>query len=900
MSRFAPVASCAVPLLLAASVASCGDDNPVAVDAGVDANTDAAMDGCEGDGCGEVDCNREPTAGGCPTCDDDPSLPFCERCEDYPILASCPFEEPAFPGLTADIEVLRDSSGIPHIYAATDADAMFGAGYMMAQDRLFQMDLTRRLALGRQAEVLGERKLDDDLLVRTVGIEALGRANTIALARDNPALLALAVAWTAGVNRRIDEVLAGTAPMPAGFGPTELNYMPERWSVVDGFAVGKLVLFNNANLIEFEIFASVLSQYFPSFFEDSAIFKPLEEAWTLPEGERPPLTSTMTRSASLRRPPRTLPADAKARLRRFIERMRTFRPGASNNWAVDGRHTENGRPLLAGDPHQPLRSPSRFYAQHVNSAQAGGTLDVAGFSFVGAPSVQLGHNARVAWTATTNYPDTMDLVQVRRVGNSVEAGGRGWPIEAREEVFEIRDAATETRTIERIPGLGAILPEGLSPLPIGDGRPILFRWTGLSVTNEYDTFHGINVASDAAAVDASVADFAIGSFNFVVADANGILYRSGMDVPDRGSLAGKPLPYLLMDGDVDGAIFGDARLPPERLIASRGMTRGFLNTSNNDPFGFTADGEFTQDPWYFGIFYDPGTRAKRVEDELVRLTTRGSVTVDDMQALQLDVRSRFADRLLPLLFAAWDAAATTPALMTYRDDAELEALVTALQAWDRQMVRASSDAVVFEALLNFSTRAVLSDDLGLVFDALLNASTVTVHKWAILALEDQLGPASGLVQEGTPQILLEALSAARDFVRDRYGAVTGTPPPYRWDMLHGTLFRADYRGPYDGEYVPTDGADGTVNVSDANFFDEEDIVERLESTGGAIYRAVYSFDEDGTPRAVANFARGNVGEPDSPFWADRLSEWTEGTYQPFLFRRTEIEADVAETLTIPQ
>src|SRR5690606_36617260 len=115
------------------------------------------------------------------------------------------------------------------------------------------------------------------------------------------------------------------------------------------------------------------------------------------------------------------PSDLEARVRAFSARMAPYRPGASNNWAVDGAFTENGRPMIAGDPHQPLQAPSLFFAQHLRARD--GSLDVTGFSFVGTPSVQLGLNRDVVWTATTTYPDWMDLVEVRVEGDSVVVAG---------------------------------------------------------------------------------------------------------------------------------------------------------------------------------------------------------------------------------------------------------------------------------------------------------------------------------------------------------------------------------------------------------------------------------------------------------------------------------------------
>src|SRR5690606_18777165 len=131
-----------------------------------------------------------------------------------------------YPGPSADVVLARDELGVVHVRATTDADVFFGAGYAQARDRLFQMDWNRRQALGRHAEVLGEGSVFGDRLVRIVGVAASGRAATEQIRAEAPDDYALLVAWTAGVNAYVEEVLSGAAPLPLGF--SELGYLPER------------------------------------------------------------------------------------------------------------------------------------------------------------------------------------------------------------------------------------------------------------------------------------------------------------------------------------------------------------------------------------------------------------------------------------------------------------------------------------------------------------------------------------------------------------------------------------------------------------------------------------------------------------------------------------------------
>lgn len=817
-------------------------------------------------------------------------------------LVAC--EGPSLPSdeyvLQDEVEVIRDSLGVVHIRAENDLDLFYASGYMQAYDRLFQMDLTRRRALGRRAEVLGPSAVADDTIVRVVGIERWAREAARIMRDEHPEDYRLLVAWTAGVNARIDEVLAGEAPLPYGFGPDELDYLPERWDPVDGIAVGKLILFGNANLLEPEILATVIRDFQPEAYARIPLMAPVIDAYTLPPDERP--VGGMASAPIVHAPPRELPRlppDAAERLR---ERLFDVVPSltaqfASNNWALDGLHTENGRPLIAGDPHQPLRSPSLFWMQHLNSADAGGRFDVVGFSFVGTPTVQLGHNRHIAWTATTTYPDVSDIWDVRVTGGEVHVGSERVAIERREEVIEVAGREPVTIVVEEVPGYGVLLPDEVLPLPlVGSGRRVLYRWVGMQPTFEGEAFLAIDRAETLEDFEAAVDRMELGCFNWLAASADGIAYRSSPLVPDRGPDATSRTYWALLDGDDPSTFWTGSYLGPDRLPRSRGGARGWIATANNDPFGFTADGTTEGDPFYFGVFFDPGTRAARIEERLVELTEAGRVTVADMKALQMDSHSVFADLLVPVLEEVWGRVPTDEALAEYRDRPELAQLADVILSWDRRMVRDSSGAVAFDLFLYFAGRGVLEDDLPLVFSTLVQSEPAYVLKWAVLALRGDFPRASEVLQGGRDRLVMKALEATATFLEGRFGGVD--PSLYRWGDYHGSRFRSEWGERLDGGWISNDGGIGTVNVSSASWVSGGGFVERLESTGGPLFRIVASFDEDGVPRAEVTVARGSSGDPESPFFANTTEDWVEGNYRPLLFDRDAIERDAAERLVL--
>jgi penicillin amidase len=928
-------------LLIGASlvpVASCGDSSgttpdcdtdPAAPGCGPCADAGPGCDPCEVDpdapGCdpcaedpdaaacdpcadnpaapGCVDCTLDPLGDGCPTCEEEADRPWCGDCGTNPERFGCTFEEPAFEGLSAEVEIVRDGTGIAHIYGENDADVLYGSGYAQAVDRLFHMELARRRALGRRSELLGPAFVADDSLLRLVNIEGWARAAAERLRTERPDLFGLAVAWTAGVNARVDEVRSGEAPMPAGY--PELGVMPERWSVVDAFALGKLLLFGNANQIEFDLLSTILRDAAPPVWNGLSLLEPVEDAFILPPEDRPMTTS---RSVPPQAPshPRLedaarWPPGAERRLAEFSRRMAFLRPGASNNWALEGRHTDSGRPVIANDPHQPLRSPSIFWVHHMNSAAAGGSLDVMGFGFVGTPLVQLGHNRRVAWAATTNFGDAMDLWSVDVDGDVARVGDEGAVVLRHTETVQVRGEEPEEIEIERVPGYGVLLPEGFSPIPIaGPGRRLLLNWTGFQVTNEIEAFWAFDTAETRDDVAEAADGFVIGSFNWLAADRDGIVYRSGMAIPDRGGVTEARLPVTILDGDDPETFWTGEILPSELLPFSRATERGWIASANNDPYGFTSDGDVTNDPFYFGAFFDPGTRGARVNRELERLTSRGAVTLDEMKALQLDSYNVFADRYLPLVEQAWVATDGDDAFADVRERADVARLVTLLtEEWDQRMVRESPGALAFELFAFLATRGALDDDLGLLFTPIVQASPTYALKLGLFALTG-VGDAPGpLVQEGTNRVVLDALASTADFLTERFGGVDPESHPYRWGDMHGTRFPSDSLGLFDAGFVPTDGGTGTVNVSDTQpFTSEEGIADRLASASGAIFRTVTSFREDGTPVAETNFPRGIAGEPGSALWDNTLDDWVEGRYRPLVFERAAVEAEAMGSTTL--
>ena len=814
-----------------------------------------------------------------------------------------------FPGLRGEVEILIDDRGIPHIYAQNDRDLFHAAGYQMATDRLFQMDLMRRRAFGRSAEVLGDLKVDEDKLSRLFNFKRWGALDAARLLEESPADYALFSAWVAGVNKRIDEIKAGSQPLPYGFGVNEANFEPERWDNVDPFIIAKMISFGNSNTLEYEFLASVVKRIAPGAFASIQLLRPGMPTFTMPAEDRPasgvqplqrpdaePLAKLKEAAAA------ALPADGAAALHRMHAAMAGFRVLGSNSWAIDGRHTDNGMPLIANDPHQPLQSPSVMYAQHLNSADGGGAFDAAGFGFAGAPGVQLGHNRNLHWAATTGFADCMDLFSVGGDDKAVLIGGKSAPITVRSEEIKVKGAPSTVLEVNDVDGFGVLLGDAL-PFPealvVDAGRRVLINWTGFRATNEAAAFLGMSRATNLDEWELAVDKMEVGTFNWLAADKDGISYHLHTLIPDRGDPSARPMPYTVVDGDDPAYLWSGQSLPASKLPQSRAEQTGYIVTANNDPFGFTADGDVENDPWYYGAFYDPGYRAARIEKQIKEMSGKGKLGVVDMQTIQTDTYSGVADQLLPVLAEAYAQVPTDDDLAPYRDRPDLDTLIKLMTVeWSRSMQQEEAGALAFHVFAHYLATQIYQDDLILAFGPVIEASPITALKFTALAATGQYPDGDAVMQGGRDLLVLAALDQTAQWLAAEFEGVN--PGNYTWGERHGTGFRNGFGGQLDGGWVATHGGEDTVNVSSTVFYAPmtTEVVNPFESNDGAVFRVVTRFLADGTPEAMVNFPRGNSGDPADPHFADTVEDWREGVYKKYPFVRAEVDAALTKKIVL--
>jgi penicillin amidase len=763
-------------------------------------------------------------------------------------------------GLDAPVEIIRDKWGIPHITAAGEHDLFFAQGFVHAQERLFQMDLNRRLGLGRLAEIIGPSGVPFDKFARYLGWPRVVEAQVNG---TDPATAAILSAYAAGVNACIAD-----QPLPAEF--KVLACRPEQWDMTATSAWGVVLAWGLSCNWETELLrAWLLDEFGP---ERAADLTPVyrEDYPTILPGEQ----------AGRRL--------AEGLLRAFHETvaegpvgMPLFGHGlGSNNWVVAGSRTASGRPHLANDPHLPPVFPTIWYANHLTAPG----FNATGFTLPGVPGVVIGHNKHCAWGVTNAFPDVQDvyierfhpedptLYEVNGAWRTAEVtvetiGVRGW-----------RDVNLSIRSTHRGPVFSDILP--------GEHADLSYDWAMFHGGNHMRAVIGMNRATNWPAFREALRHWTFPSQNVVFAGTdNTIAYMMPGLVPKRRRGDGlSPVPGWTEDYDWDGFI------PFEELPVYLNPPEGYLATANNcmagDDYPHLLTGEWM-----------PDYRIRRIHE---LLAAKPRLTLEDQARIQTETVSLMARRFLAAALPAASSRAA-PALSRALDR---------LSAWDCAMSEASIAAsIYFGWLVNF-TRAVVGRAIGEEKATILYAREDRVgfplmpfyeigYELALRWLENphQNAETAG----GTPAwigdvrpLLLPALRQTLETLRQEFGP---EPERWAWGRLHRVAFEHEMaRLPGIGRLwkpvtfsVPGDGY--TINQSDVSpHFPPE------PSTIIASCRLIIDVGE--WDNSVAALPGGQSGHPASPHYQDRLAEWREGRYFPLLFSRERVLRDADGTWTL--
>ncbi|MGC8917066.1 MAG: penicillin acylase family protein [Thermoanaerobaculum sp.] len=502
------------------------------------------------------------------------------------------------PGLGKPVTVRFDRWGVPHVEAATQRDAWFLQGYLHARERFFQMELSRRAAAGRLAELLGEKAVAADVRFRRWGLSDAVRRQRQLLPPEAEEVLS---AYAAGVN-------AAILTLPSWRLAPEcllVGCKPEPWRVEDTLGVGLLLQSTltwaaGEELSRWEELRAFGWERAANLWGWSAA---QAEAW-IPKGALGPQKRPSE-------PP-----------------LPVFSGIGSNNWVVAGSRSVTGMPLLANDPHVGVSNPATWYEVHL---QAPG-LELAGVSIPGAPGVLIGHNAHLAWGLTMVMLDDQDLFRLTLSpdGTAERFGDRWVPLSVVKERLKVRGEAQPREVTLKRSLHGPVVREE-------NGEVLALSWTALSARSPVECFLRLNFASSVFEGMESFATCESPALNLLLADRQGnIGWQVTGRVPRRGRGAGK----LPAPGD-DPAWAWQGFEPYERNPRVVNPPSGFLATANHDPF---AEGDASGEP-FPGEFAPP----HRIRTIKKALAAREKWDVEGFLELQMDVANPQALELLAAL-----------------------------------------------------------------------------------------------------------------------------------------------------------------------------------------------------------------------------------------------------------
>lgn len=520
----------------------------------------------------------------------------------------------ALPHIRKNVIVHRDERGIPYIKALNTHDLYFAQGFVTAADRLWQMDLFRRVANGELSEIFGASTLDDDKRHRIYGFHALADR----LFRKAPIhVKRILSAYASGVNAFIRS--CDPTSLPAEF--ICLRYRPTVWTASDSLAVSKLFAERLSTTLDIDLMRALLTDL-PRHKVDALLPEnsPLDVILVSKD-----FSKRGARTYKNRDLPQLTTAEVEA-ISSFLKAERsksTGNDGGSNSWVVSGKRTATGKPILANDPHLPASSPSVWHVIHLGQRNSA----VAGVAIPGLPGVMIGHNERVAWGITNLRPDVQDLYfeTFKESGSPIYRTARGWRrARMRHEQIRVRQSlnSSSCKTVNfciKTTQNGPILFELKS-------TALALRWTALdSNVIDLETFLAINQSKNWKEFLSALEGYCGPPQNFTYADTDGhIGYYSAGRIPIRKTGDGS-VPYRGTTNNGEWVGFIPFRELPHLFDPPSGM----IVTANNRLVG-------NQYPYHITHSWKEPYRARRIQN---LLSAQTNLTADDMLLIQGDTYS---------------------------------------------------------------------------------------------------------------------------------------------------------------------------------------------------------------------------------------------------------------------
>lgn len=749
-------------------------------------------------------------------------------------------EEIFLTGVTDEVKVVYDKNYVPHVFANNEEDLYFAQGYLVAMDRLWQMEFYTLVSSGRLTEVVGETAFEYDRYNRRLGM-ARAAAEITENQKKDPVAWKIMTAYTNGVNAYISQLKYKDLPVEYKI----LGYEPEEWTPYKTI----LMLMNmrhtlNGRSDDFRL-TNILAKYGLDTVNDLFPDYPSIESPIIPEGTKWNFTPETVKTPSV-----TLPPLQNEVISAYIEK---HNPNiGSNNWAISGSKSATGLPILANDPHLGLSLPSIWYQMQLSAPG----VNVYGAALPGCPGIVIGFNKDVAWGVTNVGSDVMDFYSVK------------FKDESKKEYWYNNQWKTTKIYIEefKLKG-GKIVKDTLiythhGPIVYNQDRKENFskdapsghamKWIAhFNTGSDLMAFYGLNRAKNYDDYRKALSLYSAPAQNFVFAsNENDIAITVNGKLPLKWKEQGK---YLLDGSNPEHDWQG--YIPFEQNPTVKNPPRGFVSSANQ----FSVDPSY---PYYLGWHFAAPYRGLRINGQLDKMK---NATADSLKGLQNDNYNLVAERLLPTLLPVLDKYATPDIL----------ASVKLLKEWDKENSAHSVATSIFETWVGELKKWIWKDEFSETDNMMYPLDDRTAEllikqpssKWFDnIATKDTV--------ETMDYVVVGSFKATLDSLTKQHGP--RNDKTWAWYKVKNTGIN---------HLVPAFKVFSRQTVENGG---GSQIVNATTTKTGPSWRMVVELDKE-WPRAYGLYPGGQSGKPASKYYDNMIDDWTEGKLNTLVFMKSKDE-----------
>ncbi len=752
-------------------------------------------------------------------------------------------------GLKDEVEIIRDEWGVAHIYANNIRDLLFAQGFVHAQDRLFQMELNRKVARGTLSEIIGKKALDSDRIARTMGYERVAKEDWELFGKDEQQLI---IDYCNGINAYIK---SPEFKLPVEF--SLLKHRPEPWEPMDVASFSRLLI----SLLTWGWYDEIIrAKLIEAVGNDAAAeldnTYPKDNPVTLPKGIEFNLLDISGKFQAMKGP--------------YIPQI-----SGSNAWTVSGAKTKTGKPYLCNDPHLTLKNPNIWYMNHLHCPE----LHVSGVTAPSLPMVQIGHNEKIGWGITLSYTDIEDVFVEKFTDETCTSymhEGKLKETNIIEEKIFIKG--------EKMPHIEKVY-ETIHGTLISDvtGNSSM-KLTLCSMAYKAGTatkgWFLLNKAQNWNEFTDAVKHITAPGLNIVYADTDSNIgyYNSGK-VPLRDKVtASVPQPGWTGEHDWKGFV------PFEEMPHAFNPEKGFIVTANNkiEPDNY---------PYFLGDIYMNGYRANRLEKMIER---KEKLEPKDFTEMQMDFHCTpgklFADHYKNIKM----------------DNAEIQRYTDMLLAWDGvlhpEKIEGSlykvGKLMVVKRLFSSSIhdKKLIDELLGRGFHSIFGPVNAFLgHNTPILLrILDNNDSFWLKAAGGKEKLLKEGFKDAIDWLKLNYGTKSAK---WKWGDLHAIVFPHTLSAQPPLDKVFNLGPFPIGGDTDTPF---QTFIMAAEGYGGELaapsYRQIIDFSD--FDKSTVVMPLGNSGNMASPFYKNQLRDWFAGISYPMCWSREKVEQHKEHSLIL--